>query len=171
MNGNTQIKKVRNSVRTLLSSLESWWGASEWHVITQSILGCLNGLLTWWPGTHTWEIWEKQHFNWFAFLRSSRNIAQFGDNISYKLLKQSGHQRGNTEDTFLDGDFLGMRLRSDKILIRTIRGVIKTRQYQKGLFHNLTTLSSGQKLCVSISPAMPCKIVKKNCGEWCIQQN
>ena len=58
--------------------------------------------------------------------KSSRNIAQFGEKILYKPMKLSGHHRGNMEDTFLDGIFLGMRLRSDEILIGTTRGVIKT---------------------------------------------
>ena len=35
------------------------------------------------------------------------------------------------EDTFLDGFFLGMRLRSDEILIGTTRGVIKTRTLRR----------------------------------------
>ena len=35
------------------------------------------------------------------------------------------------EDTFLDGIFLGMRLRSDEILIGTARGVIKTRTLRR----------------------------------------
>ena len=35
------------------------------------------------------------------------------------------------EDTFLDGIFLGMRLRSDEILIGTTRGVIKTRTVRR----------------------------------------
>ena len=35
------------------------------------------------------------------------------------------------EDTFLDGIFLGVRLRSDEILIGTTRGVIKTRTVRR----------------------------------------
>ena len=35
------------------------------------------------------------------------------------------------EDTFLDGILLGMRLRSDEILIGTTRGVIKTRTVRR----------------------------------------
>ena len=35
------------------------------------------------------------------------------------------------EDTFLDGIFLGMRLRSDEILIGTASGVIKTRTLRR----------------------------------------
>ena len=58
--------------------------------------------------------------------KSSRNIAQFGEKILYTPLKLSGHHRGNMEDTFLDGIFLGMRLRSDEILVGTTRGVTKT---------------------------------------------
>ena len=63
--------------------------------------------------------------------KSSRNIAQFGEKVLYKPLKLSGHHRGNMEDTFLDGIFLGMRLRSDEILIGTARGVIKTRTLRR----------------------------------------
>ena len=35
------------------------------------------------------------------------------------------------EDTFLDGIFLGIRLRSDEIVIGTTRGVIKTRTQRR----------------------------------------
>ena len=63
--------------------------------------------------------------------KSSRNIAQFGEKILYKPPKLSGHHRGNMENTFLDGIFLGMRLRSDEILVGTARGVIKTRTLQR----------------------------------------
>ena len=35
------------------------------------------------------------------------------------------------EDTFLDGIFLGMTLRSDEILVGTIRGIIKTRTLRR----------------------------------------
>ena len=61
---------------------------------------------------------------------SSRNIAQFGEKILCKPLKLSGHDRG-MEDTFLDGIFLGMRLRSDEILVGTARGVIKSRTLRR----------------------------------------
>ena len=63
--------------------------------------------------------------------KSSRNIAQFGEKILYKPLKLSGHLRGNMEDTFLDGIFLGMRLRSDEIFFGTARGVVKTRTLRR----------------------------------------
>ena len=58
--------------------------------------------------------------------KSSRNIAQFGKEILYKPLKLSGHHRANMGDTFLDGIFLGMRLRLDEIFVGTTRGGIKT---------------------------------------------
>ena len=48
-----------------------------------------------------------------------------------QTLKLSGHHRGNMEDTFLDGIFLDMRLRSDEILVGTARGVIKTRALRR----------------------------------------
>ena len=59
--------------------------------------------------------------------KSSRNNAQFGEKILYQPLKLSGHHRGNMEDTFFDGIFQGMRLRSDGIHVGTARGVTKTR--------------------------------------------
>ena len=80
---------------------------------------------------HTWETWERQHFKLIRGSKSSRNIAQFDEKILYKPLKLSGHHRGNMEDTFLDGIFMGMRLRSDEILIGTARGVIKTRTLRR----------------------------------------
>ena len=63
--------------------------------------------------------------------KSSRNIAQFGEKILYKPLKLSSHHRRNMEDNFLDGIFLGMRLRSDEILIGTTRRVVKTRTLRR----------------------------------------
>ena len=63
--------------------------------------------------------------------KSSRNIAQVGEKILLKPLKLSGHHRGNMEDTFLDGIILGMRLRSDEILVGTTNGVIKTRTLRR----------------------------------------
>ena len=63
--------------------------------------------------------------------KSSRNIAQFGEKIFYKPLMLSIHHRGNMEDNFLDGFFLGMRLRSDEMFIGTTRGVIKTRTLRR----------------------------------------
>ena len=62
---------------------------------------------------------------------SKSSSAQFGEKILYKPLKLSGHHRGNMEDTFLGGIFLGMRLRSDEILVGTARGVIKTRTLRR----------------------------------------
>ena len=59
--------------------------------------------------------------------KSSRNIAQFDEQILYKPLKLSGHHRGN----ILDRIFLGMRLRSDEILVGPTRGAIKTRTLRR----------------------------------------
>ena len=50
--------------------------------------------------------------------KSSRNIAQVGENILYKPLKLSDHHRGNMEDTFLDGIFLGMHFSGHETAIR-----------------------------------------------------
>ena len=63
--------------------------------------------------------------------RSSRNIAQFGETVLYKPLKISSYHRGNMEYTFLDGILLGMRLRSDEILVGTARGAVKARTLRR----------------------------------------
>ena len=62
--------------------------------------------------------------------RSSRNIAQFGETVLYKPLKISSH-RGNMDYIFLDGILLGMRLRSDEILVGTTRGAVKARTLRR----------------------------------------
>ena len=80
---------------------------------------------------HTWENLGKTAVQLIRGSKSSRKIAQFGEKILYKPVKLSGHRRGNMEDTFLDGIFLGMRLRSDEILVGTARGVIKTRTLRR----------------------------------------
>ena len=54
-----------------------------------------------------------------------------GDSQSNGRVENATHHRGNMEDTFLDGIFLGMRLRSDKILTGTARAVIKTRTLRR----------------------------------------
>ena len=115
-------KKVRHVVKTIFSSLESRWDVRV-------------------ARDHPVCPWV---FEWAADLMTRyAHIAQFGEKILYKPLKLYGHHRGNVEDTFLDGIFLGMRLRSDEILIGTTRGVIKTRTVRRRVMKkNTGTLSS-----------------------------
>ena len=96
---------------------------------TQSILGCLSGLVT--RNVCTRGRFGKTAAQLIRGSKSSRNIAQFGEKILYKPLKLSSHHRGNMEDIFLDGIFLGMRLRSDEVLVGTARGVTKTRTLRR----------------------------------------
>ena len=121
-----EIKKVRNMVKTILSSLESRWDVrvSRDHPVYPWVFEWAADLMT--RYAHVGNL-GKTAVQLIRGSKSSRNIAQFGEKILYKPLKLSGHHRGNMEDTFLDGIFLGMRLRSDEILIGTGRGVIKTR--------------------------------------------
>ena len=119
-------------VKTILSSLESRWTvrvtrdhpvypwASEWAA----------DLMT--RYAHV-EDSGKTAVQLIRGSKSSRNIAQFVEKILYKPLKLSSHHRGNMEDNFLNGIFLGIRLRSDEIIIGTIRGVIKTRTIRRGV--------------------------------------
>ena len=124
------IKKVRNMVKTILSSLESRWGVrvARDHPVYPWVLKWAADLMT--RYAHVGNL-GKTAVQLIRGSKSSRNIAQFGEKILYKPLKLSGHHRGNMEDTFLDGIFLGMRLRSDEILIGTARGVIKTRTLRR----------------------------------------
>ena len=124
------IKKVRNMVKTILSSLESRWGirVARDHPVYPWVFEWAADLMT--RYAHVGNL-GKTAVQLIRGSKSSRNIAQFGEKILYKPLKLSGHHRGNMEDTFLDGIFLGMRLRSDEILIGTARGVIKTRTLRR----------------------------------------
>ena len=124
------IKKVRNMVKTILPSLESRWGVrvARDHPVYPWVFEWAADLMT--RYAHVGDL-GKTAVQLIRGSKSSRNIAQFGDKILYKPLKLSGHHRGNMEDTFFDGIFQGMRLRSDEILIGTARGVIKTRTLRR----------------------------------------
>ena len=124
------IKKVRNMVETIFSSLESKWGirVTRDHPVYPWMFEWAADLIT--KYAHMEDL-GKTAVQLIRGSKSSRNIAQFGEKILYKPLKLSGHQRGNTEDNFLDGIFLGMRLRSDEILVGTTRGVNKTRTMRR----------------------------------------
>ena len=124
------IKKVRNMVKTILSSLESRWGVrvTRDHTVYPWVFEWAADLMT--RYAHLEDL-GKTAVQLIRGSTSSRNIAQFGEKILYKPLKLSGQFRGNMEDNFLDGIFLGMRLRSDEILIGTTRGVIKMRTLRR----------------------------------------
>ena len=109
------IKKVRNMVKIILSSLESRWVArvTRDHPVCPWMFEWAAGLMT--RYAHVGDL-GKRAVQLIRGSKSSRNIAQFG---------------GNMEDTFLDDIFLGMRLRSDEILVGTARVVIKTRTLRR----------------------------------------
>ena len=113
-------------VKTILSSLESRWGiiVARDHPVYPWVFEWAADLMT--RYAHVGDL-GKTAVQVIRGSKLSRHIAHFGEKILYKPLKLSGRHRGNMEDTFLDGIFLGMRLRSDEILIGTARGVIKTR--------------------------------------------
>ena len=62
---------------------------------------------------------------------STRGVAKFGEKILYMPAKQSSHPQGKWEDRYTDGVFLGMRMRSDEILIGTPQGVVKARSIKR----------------------------------------
>ena len=59
--------------------------------------------------------------------RPARAIAQFGENIMYMPAQTAAGKPPKLYDRYRDGMFLGMRLRSDEILIGTAQGVVKAR--------------------------------------------
>ena len=63
--------------------------------------------------------------------RSSRAIAEFGEKVLYMPLKTSSTDRRNMDDRYCDGIFLGMRMRSDEVLIGTPGGVVKARSVRR----------------------------------------
>ena len=62
---------------------------------------------------------------------SAKPIVKFGERILYMPLKLSSHPVGKVDDRFLDGIFVGMRMRSDEILVATEHGVVKTRTIRR----------------------------------------
>ena len=121
------IKKVRNMVKTILSSLESRWGirVARDHQVYPWVFEWAADLMT--RYAHV-GILGKTSVQLIRGSKSSRNIAQFGEKILYKTAEtiwSSSRKHGG------HGIFLGMRLRSDEILIGTTRGVIKTRTLRR----------------------------------------
>ena len=116
-------------VKTIFSSLESRWvvRVTRDHPVYPWMFVWATDLMT--RYAHVGDM-GKTVVQLIRGSKPSRNVAQFGKKILYEPLKLSGH-RGHMKDTFLDGIFLGMRLRSDEILIGTARGVIKTRTLRR----------------------------------------
>ena len=111
--------------RNNFSSLDSRWGV---RVVYPWVFQLAADLMT--RYAHVEDL-GKTAVQLMRGSKSSRSIAQFGEKILYEPLKLSSHHRGNMEDKFLHGIFLGMRLRSDEIIIGTTRGVIKTRTLRR----------------------------------------
>ena len=72
------IKKVRNMVKTILSSLESRWCVGVARNRHPVHLWCLSGLLTMTRYAHVGDL-EKTAVQLIRGSRLSRNIAQFGE--------------------------------------------------------------------------------------------
>ena len=123
-------------VKTILSSFKSRWGVrvARDHPVNPWVFEWAADLMT--RYAHVGDL-VKTAVELIRGSKSSRNIAQFGEKIMYKPLKLSGHHRGNMDDTFLDGIFLGMRLRSDEILIgtSTLRRRVEEEQWDNEFVH------------------------------------
>ena len=128
-------------MKTILSGLESKWGvrATRDHPVYPWMFEWAADSLT--RYAHVGDL-GKTAVQLIRGSKSSRNIAQFCEKILYKPLKLSGHHRGNMEDTLLGGIFLGMRLRSDEILIGTARGVYQDAHCEDEWRKNNGTMNS-----------------------------
>ena len=95
-------------VKTILSSLEPRWGVRviRDHSVYPWVFEWSADLMT--RYAHVGEL-GKTAVQLIRGSKSRRKIVQFGEKILYKPLKLSGHR----------GIFLGMRLRSDEILVGT----------------------------------------------------
>ena len=100
-------------VNTILSSLESRWcvRVARDHPVNPWVFEWAADLMI--RSAHVGDL-VKTAVQLIRGSKSSRNIAQIGEKILYKPIKLSGHHRGNMEDTFSDGIFLDMRLRSER---------------------------------------------------------
>ena len=89
-------KKVRNMVKTILSSLESRCGVrvARDHPVYPWVFEWAADLMT--RYAHVGDFGNTA-VQLIRGSKSSRNVAQFGKKILYKTLKLSGHHRGNME--------------------------------------------------------------------------
>ena len=91
--GENAIKKVRNTVKTNLSSLESRWGirVARDHPVYPWVFEWAADLMA--RNAHEGDLGTTA-LQLIRGSKSSRNIKQFGEKILYKPLKLSGRHRG-----------------------------------------------------------------------------
>lgn len=63
--------------------------------------------------------------------KSYRSIAKFGEKIFYMPLKLANRLPGKMDDRVQEGIFLGMRLKSDEIIVGTAKGAVKARTIKR----------------------------------------
>ena len=93
--------------------------------------------------------------------KAARAIAVFGEKVQYMPLKLSSHQRGNMADNYVDGIFLGMRLRSDEIIIGTEKGVVKARSVRRRVASEQWDVDYSRKIKVHFSQLRTSLFVKR----------
>lgn len=124
------IKRARGLAKVLKSSLEARWGivVAPEHPIYALLFELAAGMITRYVEVdHT----GKTAVQIIRGSRAHRTIAQFGERVIYQRAKVSSHPRSNMEENFEEGIFLGMRLRSDEVVIGTTGGVIKARSVRR----------------------------------------
>ena len=119
------IRRVQVMIRTLRSSLQAKLGVKvgKGHALYPWLIEWAADLLTRYKvnsegRTAVEEIRGK---------KSARSFAQFGEQIMYMPAQTAAGKLDKLDDRYRDGIFLGMRLRSDEILVGTAEGVVKAR--------------------------------------------
>ena len=118
------IKKVRNMVKTILSSLESRWcvRVTRDHPVYPWVFQWAADLMH--RYAHVGDL-GKTAVQLIRGSKPSRNIAQFGEKILYIPLKLSGHLRGHME-----GHVFGWHISGHETAIRCNSHRKRQRSYQ-----------------------------------------
>ena len=86
--------------------------------------------------------------------QSQAQVAGFGEKVLYMPLRSSKVGRSKLEMKMEDGVFVGMRMRSDEIMIGTGRGTVKARRIKRRCIEERWDAEFVAKL--REAPASPC---------------
>ena len=123
------IRRVQGMVRTLRSSLESKLGIkiAKGHPLYPWLLEWAADVLTRYSVNSAGRTAVQE----IRGSKSARAIAHFGEKVMYMPAQTASGKLGKLDPRYYDGIFLGMRLRSDEIIIGTENGVVKARSVRR----------------------------------------
>ena len=119
------IRRVQSMIRTLRSGLEAKLGVKigRGHALYPWLIEWAADLIT----RYKVNTEGRTAVQEVRGSKSARAIAEFGEKIMYMPGQTTSGKLGKLDDRYRDGIFLGMRLRSDEILVGTKDGVVKAR--------------------------------------------